>query len=79
MDYLDVAALLRAGMPLERMVGDAVAIFGANFSPMPALKALAYFDDPALIDLSTDIRNELRTATAAVSAIPRVRPAARRI
>ena len=44
-DYLDLAAILRAGTPLTDGLGAARALFGKQFPPMEAVKALAYFDE----------------------------------
>ena len=43
-DYLDIAAILRSGVPLEDGLGAAVALYGAEFPPMEAAKALAWFE-----------------------------------
>ena len=42
-DYLDIAALLRAGVSLETGMSGAMALYGANFSAMECAKALVYF------------------------------------
>jgi hypothetical protein len=78
-DYLDIAALLRAGLSVERIIGDAMAIFGRAFSPIIALKALAAVDDPGLTVLPSRTKRELRAAAAAVSTIPKIRPIRPRI
>ncbi len=54
-DYLDLAAILRAGVPLEDGLGAAAALYGHRFPPMEAVKALAYFDegDVAAVDPAT--------------------------
>jgi len=36
------------------MLAAAAIIYGTEFSPLLSLKALAYHDDPALAELSTD-------------------------
>ena len=36
------------GLSLAEMLGAALAIYGESFSPLVALKALAYHEDPAL-------------------------------
>lgn len=38
-DYLDLAAILRSGVPLEDGLGAAVALYGNHFPPMEAVKA----------------------------------------
>jgi hypothetical protein len=68
-DYLDIHALLtQAKIPLPNMLAAAVIIYGGQFSPLLALKALAYHGDAALADLSADTRHDL------VAAIPGVDP-----
>ena len=54
-DYLDLAAILRSGVPLEDGLGAAAALYGNRFPAMDAVKALAYFDegDAAHVDAST--------------------------
>lgn len=78
-DYLDIAALLRAGLSVEKIIGNAMAIFGPAFSPIIALKALAAVDDPGLSSLPSRVKRELRAAAAAVSTIPEIRPIRPRI
>ena len=43
-DYLDLAAILRAGIPLQDGLGAAVALYGNEFPPTDAVKALAYYE-----------------------------------
>lgn len=54
-DYADIAALLRSGISLEDGLGAAVALYGAQFPPMEAVKTLAYFeiDDARNVDAPT--------------------------
>ena len=59
-DYVDVHALLtKGGIPLPDMLAAAEVIYGAQFNPLLALKALAYHDDPPLAGLSAGIRRDL--------------------
>ena len=44
-DYLDLAAILRAGIPLQDGLGAAVALYGNGFPPADAVKALAYYEE----------------------------------
>ena len=71
-DYEDVAALLRAGATLPRMLAEAQAVYGDRFNKMITLKALAYFDDGDLWRLSSETKNLLATAAAAVKELPSV-------
>jgi Nucleotidyl transferase AbiEii toxin, Type IV TA system len=65
-DYIDVHTLLtRANISLADMLASAAIIYGTQFSPLLSLKALAYFDDPALAELPTDVRQDILTAVGA--------------
>ena len=44
-DYLDLAAILRAGIPLQDGLGAAVALYGNEFPPTDAVKALSYYEE----------------------------------
>lgn len=46
-DYIDIAALLDAGQPLELLLAAGRVIYGSRFQPAVALRALAFFDDLA--------------------------------
>ncbi len=62
-DYVDVHTLMKkANIPLAEMLASATIIYGAQFSPLLSLKALAYHDDPTLADLPMDIRRDLIAA-----------------
>ena len=58
-DYLDLAAILRTGMPLQDGLGAAQALFGSEFPPMEAVKALAYFDEGDAVNVDTGTRHYL--------------------
>ena len=66
-DYLDVDALLRAGVTLPEMLGAASAIYGEQFAPLIALKALAWFNDGNLSSLPEPAKQRLRSAAASVT------------
>jgi len=65
-DYQDIAALLVAGYSLAEGLGGAQALFGNTFSPVDCLRALEYFEDPLLDDLSYGDRTTLKDAVQAV-------------
>lgn len=44
-DYLDLAAIIRTGVPLKDGLGAAATLYGRRFPPAEAVKALAYFDE----------------------------------
>jgi nucleotidyltransferase AbiEii toxin of type IV toxin-antitoxin system len=65
-DYVDVHSLLtKAKIPLANMLAAGKIIYGAQFNPLLALKALAYHEDRALADLSADMRRDLIAAVKA--------------
>ena len=75
-DYLDIAAILRNGSPLKDGLGAARALFGKEFPPMEAVKALAYFDEGDAVNVDTKTRNYLARQAATwdstVSTIDRI-------
>lgn len=71
-DYLDVAALLRSGVALDRGLAGARALYGQAFQPAECLKALVYFQGGDLDTLSAHTRTELIRAVAAIGPLPQV-------
>ena len=69
-DYLDVAAILRTGLPLERGLAAAEALFAPDLPPMVVLKALTYFEGGDLSSLPADERVTLCAAVAKVGDLP---------
>lgn len=61
-DYTDVAALLTAGVPLEKMTGAAAALYAGQFEPSSTLLALNYFEDGNLARLPTQTHTQLGAA-----------------
>lgn len=78
-DYLDIAAILRSGLPLEHGLGCARAVHGENFNPTVALKALTYFEDGDVEQLPSKTKRLLVEAASQVAEIPEVRCFADRI
>ena len=64
-DYLDLAAILRAGVPLPDGLGAARALFGNEFPPIEAVKALAYFDEGEAANVDPATRGYLARQAAA--------------
>lgn len=59
-DYIDIDALMsKGGIPLASMLAAASVIFGPQVNPLDALKAIAYHEDPALTDLSDQVKRDL--------------------
>ena len=50
-DYFDLAAILRAGVPLGDGLGAAATLYGRQFPPAEAVKALAYFEEGEAADV----------------------------
>ena len=72
-DYLDLAALMRAGAGLPDILGAAAALYGGQFNPLISLKALSYFGDGDLPSLPDEVKDLLRREAAAVRGIPEIR------
>lgn len=68
-DYFDIHILLKSGIDLSKALGAAKALY-PEFNPMLSLKALAYYGEPALAVVPTEIREFLAASSAGVSAIP---------
>ena len=64
-DYVDLDALLGAGISLSRALAAAQAIYGARFNPQLTLKALSYFRDGDLQTLPDEMKNRLVKAVLA--------------
>jgi hypothetical protein len=58
-DYLDIHAILEAGVSLEEALGAAQAIYGPQFNPAITLKALSWFQDGDLPSLSKEVQDYL--------------------
>lgn len=71
-DYRDIIAILRSGKSLERGLASAVALFGNAFAAAEALKALVYFKEGDLEQLSADERQFLIGEVARVRTLPRI-------
>ena len=56
-DYVDLAAILRSGVPLKDGLGAAGALYGPPFPPTEAVKALSYFEegDAKNVDTATQV------------------------
>jgi len=79
-DYIDIDALIRSDVSLPDMLAAGAALYGWAFSAQVAVKAIAYFDDPLLADLPSDLKDRLRSAVRAVDldALPDIKPVAPR-
>jgi hypothetical protein len=61
-DYIDIAALIAHGIPLETGFVGASLLFGKTFSPTECLRALQYFDEAFLTGLDTAVKRSLKEA-----------------
>jgi hypothetical protein len=61
-DYLDIDALLSAGVDLPTVLAAGRAVHGAHFNPQNTLKALSYFEDGNLRRLPEPVKERLRRA-----------------
>ncbi|MEW5885250.1 MAG: nucleotidyl transferase AbiEii/AbiGii toxin family protein, partial [Pseudomonadota bacterium] len=71
-DYRDIAAMLAAGVSLERGLSSASKMYGPNFQPGTSLRAMTYFDDGNLSTLSQSERNTLIHAASNIRTLPEV-------
>ena len=65
-DYLDIVAMLRAGVSLAHGLSAARTLFGVNFQPSESLKAMVYFGDGDLATLTKSDRKCLIKAASEV-------------
>ena len=61
-DYIDIDALMTAGIDLPTALAAARAIYGHQFNPQITLKALSYFDDGGLQHLPEALKERLAKA-----------------
>jgi hypothetical protein len=77
-DYVDIAALLRAGHRLADIIGYAATVFDRRFAfPTPEfLRSLVWFEDGTAGDVPAAVRQELEAAVRGLDLadIPRVEP-----
>jgi hypothetical protein len=74
-DYLDMDALISAGIGLPSALAAARAIYGRAFEPQITVKALTYFGDGDLPTLPAQVQRRLVAAATAVdlNALPQLR------
>ncbi len=71
-DYLDVFALIEAGVTLESALAAARALYQQQFNPGLTLKALAYYDDGDLGTVPDQVRQRLTSAAVRVGDLPQM-------
>lgn len=72
-DYQDIAAMVRAGVRVERGLAAAEQMFKPTFAPAESLKALVYFEGGDMRRVPTADRETLIAATRSVKALPEVK------
>jgi len=63
-DYLDIEAIVHAGVSLADGLGAARTLYGNAFPPMECVKALTYFEEGAARELPRDTRANLERIVA---------------
>jgi len=71
-DYLDIFALLQAGITLPKALGAAEALY-PEFNPIISLKALTYYGEPALATVPAAVRVALVRESAKVESVHQVK------
>lgn len=71
-DYQDIAAMVRANVPLDRGLAAAEKMFHPTFAPSESLKALVYFEGGDMHRLSPADRAVLVQASRQVRLLPEV-------
>jgi hypothetical protein len=71
-DYVDVEALLSAGVSLAIGLAGARTLFGASFQPSECLKAFVYFEGGDLETLSDQTRAVLIDTVRTIGDLPSV-------
>jgi hypothetical protein len=66
-DYEDVAAIVNAGVSLAKAIGAATAVYGNTFNGALSLKALTFFSDGDLPNLSPALQKQLRELAGQVN------------
>ncbi len=69
-DYRDIAEMIRTGVSLPRGLAAACEIFRPTFQPSESLKAMAYFNDGDLDNLTKDDKTVLVQAISQVRDLP---------
>ncbi|MDR1853297.1 MAG: nucleotidyl transferase AbiEii/AbiGii toxin family protein [Azoarcus sp.] len=72
-DYRDVAEMIKTGANLAKGLAAARLFYGDNFQPEESLKALVYFDDGDLRNLSLAEKNILVQSVDSINLLPSCR------
>ncbi len=71
-DYLDIEAMLKSGVSLEKGLSSARLLYGNSFQPSECLKALAYFEGGDLKKLTEKTKEVMVSAAESVRELPPV-------
>ncbi len=79
-DYLDIDAIITAGIDLSTQLAAGRLVYGPSFPPTETLKALSFFGDGDLPSLPEEVKRRLARAAAAVDPLrlPSLKRTARR-
>lgn len=66
-DYLDLDALMKAGIELPQALSAACAVYGKEYNPLLSVKALTYFEDGDVKQLPSDVKQRLAKAAREVN------------
>ena len=69
-DYMDISAMIQAGVSVAKGLSSAREMFGPEFQPMIALKAMTCFEGGDLNELGKKDRTRLITASRKVGVVP---------
>ena len=65
-DYLDMDALLRAGIRLAEVMAGAKAVYGERYTPFLSVKGLTCFVEGDVVELAPEVQRRLAEAALAV-------------
>ncbi|MBI9084268.1 MAG: nucleotidyl transferase AbiEii/AbiGii toxin family protein [Desulfobacterales bacterium] len=71
-DYIDIAAMVNAGVSLGKGLASAKRMYGSSFQPSESLKAMVYFEGGDLASLSNETKNILIASVSRVRDLPQV-------
>ena len=69
-DYIDIEAIIKSGIALEKGLGAARAVYGPSFDPLTSLRALSWFKDGNLGSLSPETQSFLLDSVSSIRTIP---------
>lgn len=71
-DFIDIAALLRSKLSLEKALSGFAVIFPSQASPSILLRTLSYLEDERLKNLSTEDINRIQDVVSNIKDLPEV-------